>query len=303
MTHLRVEQNTITENVTSDVIHKLYETAKAIIDAEEANDVQESQVSLKGNLQVGNVYDDEVSYLESKFPDLHVLVTGNRYVSFKDQAIANILAIKWGDGFGVTRGVLDTKTEFPKINAGFFSNNTNITDFSDLSIKIPTITNLGEECFQNCSNLTYVDCTNITYCEARCFKNSGITELYLPNCTDVRAGFAYNCGNLEEVILPKVTRLYDASLSSCPKLKRIFIGSAVTALGNSFGGTSNVQEFVITATTPPSVSYIHDIGRNARIYVPDSSIDAYKLSWTTVADLIYGISQYTGTLQQYITTT
>ena len=73
MTHLYIEQNTIPENVTSNVIHKLYETAKAIIDAEEANEVEESQVSLKGNLQVSKAYGDEIDWLEDKFPDLHII--------------------------------------------------------------------------------------------------------------------------------------------------------------------------------------------------------------------------------------
>lgn len=151
MTHLRIEQNTITENVTSDIIHKLYETAKAIIDDEELRGITQSQVSLKGNLQTSKAYGDEIDWLEEKFPELFINVAGSKYIRFKDNEVQRVLLNNGiGDGTGITEADVASVT---KLN-GMFNNNTVITSLDDLR-RLP-LTELASSEFQNCSNVTSV---------------------------------------------------------------------------------------------------------------------------------------------------
>lgn len=64
--HLYIEQNTdITETVDSAVIKKLYELAVGGLD--ETSD-------LKGRLHSASGYEDQVSYLNTNFPDLYISV-------------------------------------------------------------------------------------------------------------------------------------------------------------------------------------------------------------------------------------
>lgn len=65
--HLYIEQNTgLTENVNSSIISKLYELAISG-DLDETSD-------LKGRLHSASGYEDQVSYLNTNFPDLYISV-------------------------------------------------------------------------------------------------------------------------------------------------------------------------------------------------------------------------------------
>ena len=93
MTHLRIEQNNIQENVSSAVIEKLYELASS-------GDLDNSS-NLAGTLYTPNTYTKYVEYLTNMFQDLTITAT-NYYVWFEDSAVRDILANGIGDGTGVT---------------------------------------------------------------------------------------------------------------------------------------------------------------------------------------------------------
>ena len=171
MTHLRIKQNTITENVTSDLITKLYTEAKQIKDYEETNQIQNSQVELQGNLQVSKVYDDEITYLETKFPNLHINTTVGRYIRFEDSTIQQIIAQNFGDGIGITTTEAATVNGYSS-NPGFlalFQSNANITSFNELKYFTNT-TKIRYNTFQNCTNLESVDLRNVTRIEQSAFR-------------------------------------------------------------------------------------------------------------------------------------
>ena len=224
MTHLRVEQNTITENVTSNVIHKLYETAKAIIDAEEANEVEESQVSLKGNLQVSKAYGDEIDWLEAKFPDLHI-TAGGKYIRFEDSNVESILAQYWGDGTGITEAQAQSIQHFN----GKFANNTSIQTFDEF-YKFPNITEInGNNRFNSCTNLKSIDLRNITkisgengyqrwnFEECSNLESVGDTS----NCTYFGQQAFCDCSKLAEVNLANATYIGHDAFYNCMNLTTI----------------------------------------------------------------------------------
>lgn len=246
MTHLRIEQNTITENVTSNVIHKLYETAKAIIDAEEANDVQESQVSLKGNLQVSKAYGDEIDWLEAKFPDLHI-TAGARYIRFADSNVQSILAQYWGDGTGITEAQAQSVQHF---NAKF-ANNTSIQTFDEF-YKFPNITEINENNrFSKCTNLKSIDLRNITKISGengyQRWNFEGCSNLEsvgdTSNCTYFGCMAFQNCSKIAEVNLVNATYIGDFAFSGCVNLTTINCNlTNVETIGDgAFNGCSNIS--------------------------------------------------------------
>ena len=219
MTHLRIEQNTTPEIVTSDVIHKLYETAKAIIDAEEANDVQESQVSLKGNLQVSKAYGDEIDWLEAKFPDLHITTTGGKYIRFADPEVLRVLlANNIGDGTGVTEADASAVTYIDRL----FFGNTTVTSFNELRYFTGGV-QLLNGAFQNTSNLQSIDLSTVSFLSERCFNSSGITGVInLPNITSMQPLVFNNCKNITEINFgPLLTSIANGTCTGCSNLQKV----------------------------------------------------------------------------------
>lgn len=248
MTHLRVEQNTITENVTSNVIHKLYETAKVIIDNEELNEVEESQVSLRGNLQVPKAYGDEVDWLEAKFPNLHINVTGSRYIKFKDNQVLNVLLANGiGDGTGVTEADVVSVTN---LNT-WFKDNTSITSFDELqkftglteiapdafsgctnlgSISFPsTVTMIRGNAFENCKNINIdFSKTNIATVGGNAFKDSSGTITNLQNVSKFETYAFLNCTALQTLELKEDVYLGMAPFVGCTELQSVIINGNIS---------------------------------------------------------------------------
>ena len=130
------------------------------------------------------------------------------------------------------------------------------------SLSLPNLTSLGDAVFRNCYKLKRV--TNL----------GSITNILAPrNGT----GVFYNCTNLKVVVLP-------ATLET--------LGSQYSP----FNGCTALEDVVCYATIPPAVacSTIFPKNKLKGIYVPDSSIDAYKsaTNWSNYYDYIYPISDY-----------
>lgn len=282
MTHLKIEQNTITENVTSNVIHKLYETAKAIIDAEEANEVEESQVSLKGNLQVSKAYGDEVDWLEAKFPDLHI-TAGARYIRFADPAVYARLSQYLGDGTGITTSEITNANIFsnnddPNTNRSYFTNNTNVVSFNELG-QLPQVTTIPGQCFEGCTNLTSIDLSNIqSFGGMQCFTGTNLTGvLNLPNlihiygrnifsnCTKITEvnfnpqvfdGFGnntstfQNCTGLQRVTgLSNITQIYGETFSGCTSLQSVDLSNVTSINGYAFQNCTSLTSVDLSSCT------------------------------------------------------
>lgn len=130
------------------------------------------------------------------------------------------------------------------------------------SLSLPNLTSLSDTVFGNCYKLKRV--TNL----------GSITNLLAPESSK---GVFYNCTNLKVVILP-------ATLET--------LGSQYSP----FAGCNSLEDVVCYATIPPAVacSTIFPKNKLKGIYVPDSSIDAYRsaTNWSNYYDYIYPISDY-----------
>lgn len=135
--------------------------------------------------------------------------------------------------------------------------------------------------FHGCENLKKVDMS----------KSVGLTMI---------CGGAFgDCANLEEITLPPHLEVIEyEAFENCKKLKKITIPKMVVELGFGLLNGSSVSEIYVKSVTPPGLEHgrIHGtwlgtfdgIPANAVIYVPRSSLNAYKTAnqWSSLASRI-----------------
>jgi len=129
-----------------------------------------------------------------------------------------------------------------------------------ISTVIPNnVTAIGQYAFQGCTGLTNIHIPNsVTYIGPQAFYQcSGITSLDIPDSVTTIATNAFN---------------------NCSSLTSVTIGSGITSIGSyAFSFDKELVSITIKANVPPSLSYAAlDDSNNCRIYVPASSVEAYK---------------------------
>lgn len=107
----------------------------------------------------------------------------------------------------------------------------------------------------------------------------------------------YGCANMEFLNLPEtLIHIGRNMFQGCSSLKGITIPSNVGELfAGTFAGCSSVEYIKMLATTPPTIaSDCFDSGLAIPIYVPDSSLEAYKTAtgWSSWVSLIYPMSSF-----------
>lgn len=159
------------------------------------------------------------------------------------------------------------------------------------------VTSIGEHAFRNCSSLTGITIpTGITAISAHTFNGCTIlSNVDIPSGVTVigTGAFEYcSASTFTSVTIPdSTTEIGTAAFLYCRNLVSVNIGSGVTKIGrNAFAGCVNLTSVIITATTPPTLT---DTGAfndsTCPIYVPSSSVGAYKASWTEYASRITAI--------------
>ena len=192
-----------------------------------------------------------------------------------------------------------------------------------------SLTSTGDGTFNGCTNLSKVNIPkNVTRIGIRAFYECSSLELdasSLVNVTSFGDSCFYNSGISGDLILPKLEgTLYFSSFAKT-KIARILDLGSLTVIGDwqSYGVFSNTNTLtlailpdtlttlgsgsleytslsilILKSQTPPSYGNnsinntpIH--GRNGYIYVPDESVEEYKIAsgWMDYADRIRPISQ------------
>lgn len=208
-----------------------------------------------------------------------------------------------------------------RINGAIFYSCSNLTN-----VVLPkTLTFIGERVFDYCSKLTTISIPNGVTVIEKCFIESGLIYIDLPNSVTTLNGTFQNATKLKRVnsnvdgecnIPDSVTTIGYGTFDQCKSLTSIYIPNSVTSIGNgAFSGNHNnlkqitigsgitsignqvttnsysIQSITINATTPPTISELTWQSTTCPIYVPAESVDAYKTAtnWSALADRIQPI--------------
>ena len=211
------------------------------------------------------------------------------------------------------------------IPTGIFDNCTKVATFEGC-FRLSKITSIPEGLFNKCTAVT-----SFSNCFGNCYKLTSIPEGLFDKCTaatDFNNCFRYcelitsipkglfkfntraiyfndcftNCKNL--VAIP--TDLFDDlaaplnysfmwTFNSCSKLINGVIPEFVSVnINNMYNYTSSLNYIIVKPTTPPTYSNTITGNSTFRVYVLDTSIDAYKNAsgWSGFADRIFPMTQF-----------
>lgn len=276
MTHLYIEQNGITEEVTSSVISKLYEIV--------TSGTLDGASDLKGRLHSSSGYQDEIQYLNNNFDELYISAD-IYYIRFEDTVVENICLQNFSsDGEGCSTSDLANVTSLGDI----FKDGSNIVNFDEFKyftginwisnqfndnttlqkITIPSsVTNIGIG--TSITHLTYGGgfngCTNLK--QVTFLGDARIGSATFKNCTNLQTvvlngklfisedgqDIFYQCVSLTDLDFTKIDKLCSGLLANCTGFqKNITIPNNVEYIGNSCFAGSEIQsiQFEQGGSTP-----------------------------------------------------
>lgn len=123
---------------------------------------------------------------------------------------------------------------------------------------------------------------------------TSLTSVTIPNTvTNIGASAFNGCKSLTSMTIPNsVTSIGGAAFEQCTSLTSVTIPDSVTFIGDyAFQSCSGLISITCLATTPPRVNSSSFSSTNCPIYVPASSVDAYKSAsgWSSYLDRIQPI--------------
>lgn len=170
-----------------------------------------------------------------------------------------------------------------------------------------TITEIPKSCFDSEINLTDITVNGvITNIASFAFVKTGIRDLSVFKFNDAKLGEnAFGaCPNLEKINIPEgVSSIGDDCFSDCKSAVSVTIPASVTSMGiNVFARDSSLTKIHVKGDNPATLkelangiavdafSKLDFAGNGITIYVPSSSVEAYKKAsvWSKYADYIKG---------------
>ena len=276
---------------------------------------------LDGTLNIhADVYEESINALRSKFNRLVLNITGNYYVRFKDPEFHRLVVKRWStDGVGVTRKQLAAVTDFPN---DYFKDNKEITDLSDFAENFVNVNLFKQRTFENCTGLKTISLPNekidtsaiaifghtsldengidlscLTTLGFGIFKNCKFVHIFIPNTLlldmDYSQQWQDNLRLLTMELEEGLSVVPNSLCSGCSSLMTITFPSTITTIGSSVvHGCNNLKSFICKPITPPAlVSDLGYIYADFNIYVPDESVETYKIAWTKYESKIKPMSQ------------
>jgi BspA type Leucine rich repeat region (6 copies) len=157
-----------------------------------------------------------------------------------------------------------------------------------------TVTIIGEEAFENNTNLTSVTIpSSVTSIGGDAFGGSGITNVTIPNSvTSIGDEAFYHCANLTSVTLPKsVTSIGGYAFAVCTSLTNVTIPNSVTSIGDSvFENCTSLTSVTIpnSVTSIEGQAFYNCISLTS-VIIPDSvtSIGDYAFYDCTLLTGVY----------------
>jgi hypothetical protein len=124
---------------------------------------------------------------------------------------------------------------------------------------------------------------------------TSLTSISLPDSLTYIAWGAFNgCTSLASIDLPDtLTEIKDRAFAFCTSLESIALPDSITSIGvEAFTGCTSLATVISRNTTPPELaSSAFSTSSSLLIYVPDTSVAAYKSAWSDYASEIRPLSQ------------
>jgi hypothetical protein len=128
-----------------------------------------------------------------------------------------------------------------------------------------------------------------------------MTKIKLPAGTTAipSSMFRFNYA-LESIVIPSgVVSVGSSAFESCSNLKTLDFPSTLVSIAALAFSTNGTTVFIFRSVLPPALANINaftGIMSTVKIFVPDSSVAAYKAAtnWSTYANYIYPLSTYGG---------
>ena len=308
---------------SSDILDKLASLADGSYEGLSSEGIagEDPVPVLDGTLNIhADVYEESINALRSKFNRLVLNITGNYYVRFKDPEFHRLVVKRWStDGVGVTRKQLAAVTDFPN---DYFKDNKEITDLSDFAENFVNVNLFKQRTFENCTGLKTISLPNekidtsaiaifghtsldengidlscLTTLGFGIFKNCKFVHIFIPNTLlldmDYSQQWQDNLRLLTMELEEGLSVVPNSLCSGCSSLMTITFPSTITTIGSSVvHGCNNLKSFICKPITPPAlVSDLGYIYADFNIYVPDESVETYKIAWTKYESKIKPMSQ------------
>lgn len=169
------------------------------------------------------------------------------------------------------------------------------------SIKLPTaLKQVGSQAFRNCTSLASINLDNVEYIGFAAFNNcTSLTSVSLASAKIILQKVFYLYTSLRSVTFNSITELRgsasdEATFYNCP-IEKIDLPTTITSIGHYVFYRSSLSTLICRATTPPAMqsSALWE-SKISHIYVPDASVDAYKVAsgWSDYASKIKTLSEY-----------
>ena len=195
--------------------------------------------------------------------------------------------------YTATEKVKPNKTDV--FGANIISNNWDSTTGIGKITFDGDVTQIGNEAFKYCSNLTSVTIPDsVTEIGDDAFFHCySLTSVTIPNSVTAIGMRAFaGCMSLIDITIPdNVTSIENAAFFRCDSLTSVTIPDNVTRIGyQAFDSCFSLISVYCKPTTPPEGWYnMFDANASGRkIYVPRASVEAYKAGWADYADAIEG---------------
>lgn len=241
--------------------------------------------------------------------------SGNQSLSFANQPVIELY------------GKLDNISSFPCTNMIFLSSVImsldSMTSMTSIFSGCMSLVNVAivvtnkmttlQQAFQDCLSLRFIDVSSWDTSNVTLFQNlfnncrslrriKGINSLNTKKVTNMNLVFG-SCYMLEDVDISNWS--YDAlssnqmMFSSTRFISRIEFDESLSVMSAQMFNSSLplCTTFIFHSVIPPSMANVNAFGTinsEAKIYVPDNSVNAYKTAtnWSTYASYIYPLSEY-----------